>query len=591
MFRALATAAVATLTATIGLVTAAPAGANTVALYPGHILPFATSAFDCSTDADKTTTQSFVSGPATPPSGRGSLKFDFTNQDGNFDDQFRTDKYNGTKLADINDLVYSTYVQTPGKSPVPLRLTIDKDGNGTHDEDLWFIPANNPTEHAVAENTWQTWDMTQTTGLFNINGDQGVPQTLQSYVGTNPDAQIVATAAGGPETGGFTFNAGCGGGATAGEVTFIDRLVIDKGAGADETLDTWDLEAANPPRTLTISPTGGPPGSTITVHGTDCFDANVNLSLGESTGQSGNEVDSSGAATNPDGTFTGTLHVPANANPAFTYTVIATCGSAFTYDARPNFQVFTGSSGYRMVAADGGIFDFGDRRFHGSTGSIKLNQPIVGGATDKSTFDGYWIVAADGGVFAFNAPFFGSLGGQTLSSPAVEIEATPSGKGYWIVLADGKVVPFGDAKSFGDMSGKPLNKPIVGMSVTPSGKGYWLVGQDGGIFNFGDAGFFGSTGGLKLNAPVIDLAPAVDNNGYYLLAKDGGVFAYGSAVFKGSTGSMKLNAPVIAMLVNPTGSGYWLAATDGGIFSFGSIDFLGSMGGKPLNSPVLDLIN
>jgi photosystem II stability/assembly factor-like uncharacterized protein len=265
---------------------------------------------------------------------------------------------------------------------------------------------------------------------------------------------------------------------------------------------------------------------------------------------------------------------------------------AMTGATPPNCaQAQTGSNGYRMVATDGGIFTFGSRTFHGSTGNLTLNKPIVGGATDVSDYDGYWIVASDGGVFTFDAPFFGSLGGQVLTSPAVEIEPTPTGKGYWIVLANGKVYPFGDAQHFGDMSGKPLTQPIIGMSVSITGKGYWLVGQDGGIFTFGDAGFFGSTGAMKLNAPVIDLAPTPDNQGYYLVAKDGGVFTFGSAQFKGSTGNMKLNAPVIAMLVNPTGTGYWLAATDGGIFTFGTIPFLGSMGGTKLNAPILDLIN
>lgn len=249
-----------------------------------------------------------------------------------------------------------------------------------------------------------------------------------------------------------------------------------------------------------------------------------------------------------------------------------------------------GGNGYRMVAADGGIFTFGARNFWGSTGDKVLNKPIVGGATDLSDYEGYWIVASDGGVFSFDAPFFGSAVGE-IDSPAVEIEPTPTGKGYWIVTAKGQVIAKGDAKFQGDMAGKGLNQPIIGMSVTTTGLGYWLVGQDGGIFSFGDAQFFGSTGAMKLNAPVIDLAPAADNQGYYLVAKDGGVFTFGSAVFKGSTGDLKLNAPVIAMLVSPTGAGYWLAATDGGIFTFGAVDFLGSMGGTKLNSPVLDLIN
>jgi hypothetical protein len=35
-----------------------------------------------------------------------------------------------------------------------------------------------------------------------------------------------------------------------------------------------------------------------------------------------------------------------------------------------------------MVASDGGVFSFGDARFYGSTGNIKLNKPIVGMASD-----------------------------------------------------------------------------------------------------------------------------------------------------------------------------------------------------------------
>ena len=347
---------------------------------------------------------------------------------------------------------------------------------------------------------------------------------------------------------------------------------------------------------LTISPTSGPSGTVITVTGTACEADTVDLGLGASTGESGGVVaETNDVPVNDDGSFSGTLTVPAGSDPDATYSVGATCGTdnyaLQAFDVTPSAGM-TGANGYRMVAADGGIFTFGDRMFHGSTGSLVLNKPIVGGATDISDYDGYWIVASDGGVFTFNAEFHGSLGGQALPAPAVEIEPTPTGKGYWIVLANGKVYTFGDANFFGDISGTPLNKPVIGMSVTPSGQGYWLVAEDGGIFNYGDAEFFGSMGDQKLNAPVIDLAPAVDNNGYYLLGRDGGVFTFGSAEFKGSTGSMTLNAPVVAMLVIPTGAGYWLAASDGGIFTFGAgAEFLGSMGGTKLNSPVLDLIN
>jgi len=342
----------------------------------------------------------------------------------------------------------------------------------------------------------------------------------------------------------------------------------------------------------TTDRTSGPVGVRIEVSASGCTEATGDAFLTSQQGESGGLADEDTDNPVTDGKFTAELAVPADADPAATYEVVVACGDEL-YPTIP-FDVtnYTGANGYRMVAADGGIFTFGERTFHGSTGDMTLKKPVVGGATDVSDYDGYWIVAADGGVFTFNAEFHGSLGGQDIPAPAVEIEPTPTGKGYFIVLANGKVYTFGDANFVGDMAGKGLNKPVIGMSVTPSGKGYWLVAEDGGIFNFGDAGFFGSMGDKELNAPVIDLAPAVDNQGYYLLGRDGGVFTFGSADFKGSTGDMTLNAPVIAMLVNPTGSGYWLAATDGGLFTFGAgAEFLGSMGGTKLNSPVLDLIN
>jgi hypothetical protein len=64
--------------------------------------------------------------------------------------------------------------------------------------------------------------------------------------------------------------------------------------------------------------------------------------------------------------------------------------------------------GYWLVAADGGIFAFGDAVFDGSTGAIHLNMPVVGIAPYGNDA-GYWLVAQDGGIFAFGgAPFLGS---------------------------------------------------------------------------------------------------------------------------------------------------------------------------------------
>ena len=89
-----------------------------------------------------------------------------------------------------------------------------------------------------------------------------------------------------------------------------------------------------------------------------------------------------------------------------------------------------GASGgdYWTVAADGGVFAFGDARFAGSLGGVHLNAPVVGMAV-TSDGGGYWLVAADGGVFAFgDAPFSGSEGGHPLDAPAVGMANVPEAR-------------------------------------------------------------------------------------------------------------------------------------------------------------------
>ena len=170
----------------------------------------------------------------------------------------------------------------------------------------------------------------------------------------------------------------------------------------------------------------------------------------------------------------------------------------------PTFNTPAPGSGYWQVAADGGVFNYGNASFFGSTGGLKLNKPVVGIAQTQDQ-GGYWLVASDGGVFSYgDATFHGSAGSLKLNQPVVGMAATPyvpgvagapaspAGLGYWLVAADGGIFSYGDAVFYGSTGGMKLNKPIVGMAPTPDGKGYWLVPSDGGVFNYGDAGFFGS---------------------------------------------------------------------------------------------------
>ena len=252
-------------------------------------------------------------------------------------------------------------------------------------------------------------------------------------------------------------------------------------------------------------------------------------------------------------------------------------------------QYTYGLPGYWLVASDGGVFAFGQAGFHGSTGNIALNRPVVGMATTPDD-RGYWLVASDGGIFAFgDARFHGSTGNIALNRPVVGMAATPDGGGYWLVASDGGIFAFGDARFYGSTGNITLNRPVVGMAATADGKGYWLVASDGGIFAYGDARFYGSTGNITLNQPVVGMAATADGKGYWLVASDGGLFAYGDARFYGSTGNITLNKPVVGMARSLSGRGYWLVASDGGIFAYGDARFYGSTGNITLTEPVVGM--
>jgi hypothetical protein len=203
--------------------------------------------------------------------------------------------------------------------------------------------------------------------------------------------------------------------------------------------------------------------------------------------------------------------------------------------------------------------------------------------------EGYWSVASDGGIFSYGptAAFHGSTGGLRLNAPMVGMAATPGGGGYWEVASDGGIFNDGNAPFYGSTGGLRLNAPIVGMAATPDGGGYWLVATDGGIFNYGDAAFDGSAGAVHLNKPIVGMAATPDGRGYWLAASDGGIFSYGDAVFMGSRGGQPLNKPIVTMLSTFDGAGYWLVASDGGIFSYGDTGFYGSAGSLTLNAPIV----
>jgi hypothetical protein len=100
-------------------------------------------------------------------------------------------------------------------------------------------------------------------------------------------------------------------------------------------------------------------------------------------------------------------------------------------------------------------------------GGKSLDEPVAGMAPTPSG-TGYWLVAADGGLFSFgNAGYLGSVPGQGIAGqpPIVGLSPTPDGGGYWIAGAGGSVYAYGNAAYFGSIGSTRLVAPIVAVAA------------------------------------------------------------------------------------------------------------------------------
>ncbi len=226
-------------------------------------------------------------------------------------------------------------------------------------------------------------------------------------------------------------------------------------------------------------------------------------------------------------------------------------GKICGFDTNPdNAPSNAAAAGYWTLGNDGGVFSFGSAQFYGSTGNIRLNQPVMTmGALPNGR--GYWLAARDGGIFSYgDAKFYGSTGAMTLNQPIVGMAASPTGNGYWLVASDGGIFSYGDTKFLGSTGGIKLAKSIVGMAANPSGLGYWIVAKDGGVFSFGSAQYFGGFPGLGL-CQWPDAAAIVSTNtgnGYYLQSVDGSVLAYGDAKSMGDPSVYGVHAAGLSLV-------------------------------------------
>jgi hypothetical protein len=437
--------------------------------------------------------------------------------------------------------------------------------------------------------------VTATSCIAVGTSDSGNPAAVpfsETWNGSAWSLVTVPAASGTGVTGSFLASVSCAG------ASFCEAAGQVNGAPNQNLIETWNGSAW----TITASPdTSTSLGQGLT--GVDCFSQTTCSAVGSAAAASGPSPATLVLTWNgstwsivPNTPNQGTLQTTLAAESCLTDWACVAVGNSDTAPTTPTSFAMTAPiarSGYRFVASDGGVFDYGaGAPFLGSMGGMHLNKPVVGMAVMPGG-DGYDLVASDGGIFSFgSAQFYGSTGSLRLNAPVVGMALTPDGAGYWLVATDGGIFSYGDAQFYGSTGSLKLNKPIVGMAATPDGKGYWLVASDGGIFNFGDAPFLGSAGSLPLNKPVVGMTAPV-SGGYYLVASDGGIFSYPTTngpPFLGSTGSIALNKPIVGMAA--VAGGYYLVASDGGIFAFPATNgppFLGSTGSIVLNAPIVGM--
>ncbi|HVM30316.1 MAG TPA: hypothetical protein VM305_06060 [Candidatus Limnocylindrales bacterium] len=193
-----------------------------------------------------TASAGMVTGPGAPPLGTGSAQLS-VGADGDSGARLRNSSHNGTLLARLTALSYSTYVQqdgSGGQAPY-LILDVDLNADGAWDDLLFFEPVYQtgaysgdtvPNQGSVMVGTWQEWDALAGGWWALSAGTFGPPLvTLENYVAAHPGARLASPANG---DGSLRIVAGFGAGAWDNFVGNADAFSI----GVDGNNTTYDFE-------------------------------------------------------------------------------------------------------------------------------------------------------------------------------------------------------------------------------------------------------------------------------------------------------------------------------------------------------------
>ena len=383
-------------------------------------------------------------------------------------------------------------------------------------------------------------------------------------------------------------------------MTNSSGAIISYPGSFDATTNSFPITYGSPsPQVTSVSPSSGSTagGTAVTIGGS--FVTGVET------------VDVGGVSVPftpdiPDGTVSAV--VPAHAAGAVDITVTTPGGTSgtsgadeFSYNAPapPVTSAVSAGHGYWLVGTDGGIFTFGSAQFYGSTGSLKLQRPVVG-IVPTSDRGGYWLDASDGGdlrVRRFGLPRIhtraGAASGRVGSTQFARCSHRWHGalrRRQWLLHGgvgrrglrlrrrtlrrelprDRRLLGRRGRSHAGRLGQRLLarhqerphlhirRRPLLRRPRAPEHPGhqrgthtrrpglldpFW----NGAVANYGDAGALGSPAGQfgGLN-PAFAIFATADGGGYWVASADGAVDNYGDAPNDGSMAGKGLNGSIIA---------------------------------------------
>jgi hypothetical protein len=198
---------------------------------------------------------SYSAGPATPPLGNGSAQLEVTSTNQGY--LLYKNAYGGTRLADVSNYMYSTYVQTGNNLIAPsAQINIDKDvtdADTSYQGRLVYEPYMNGS---VQDGQWQTWNaasgkwwLTKSATLFGNNCGQGSPCTFGELTALYPDMGVASGA-----IAGLGFKAGSSWSSFKGNVDAFsfntdaydfEPVVVPACSADDTTFDTFGNGSVN----------------------------------------------------------------------------------------------------------------------------------------------------------------------------------------------------------------------------------------------------------------------------------------------------------------------------------------------------------